>query len=174
MSNGSFGANPDTLSTKPAWDQPESLTPEQARCEKRALMLLARREHSRSELSQKLSQRGFAGDVIQTVLDDLQSQGWQSDARFAEVFIRNRAERGYGSLRIEAELAQRGVAKSDISHGWAQNPLDWDHIVQKLLLKRYAGPPEDWEDKRKRFAFLTRRGFNPELAHHYAGWWPKE
>lgn len=149
----------------------DSAQSELARCEKRALMLLARREHSRQELHAKLRQKGFARADIETVLDDLIEQGWLSDARFAEAFIRHRAARGYGPVRISAELHQRGVPSDAAAIGWAQSPVDWEANIQRVLQKRYTGSPDGWDEQAKRFGFLTRRGFPADLAHQYAGWW---
>ncbi len=46
--------------------------------------LLARREHSRLELYQKLKQKKFEPNIINTELDKLSDEGLQSDERFAE------------------------------------------------------------------------------------------
>ena len=51
-----------------------------------ALRLLARREHSRLELSLKLRQRKLPGDIINAVLDDYEKEGWLDDDRFADVY----------------------------------------------------------------------------------------
>ena len=77
-----------------------------------ALRLLARREHSRLELSLKLRQRKLPGDIINAVLDDYEKEGWLDDDRFADVYARQRMDLGYGPLRILGELQQRGVHKT--------------------------------------------------------------
>ena len=83
---------------------------------------LAQREHSRSELRQKLlrlaQQRAErvepdtpaidAAAGIDSLLDALQAQGLLSDQRFAESRLRVRAD-GQGLRRIQAELARHGV-----------------------------------------------------------------
>ena len=60
-----------------------------------ALRLLARREHSRYELSLKLRQRKVSGDIIDAVLDDYEKEGWLDDDRFADVYARQRMDLGY-------------------------------------------------------------------------------
>ena len=57
-----------------------------------ALRLLARREHSRLELSLKLRQRKLPGDIINAVLDDYEKEGWLDDDRFADVYARQRMD----------------------------------------------------------------------------------
>ncbi|MDX1626605.1 MAG: RecX family transcriptional regulator, partial [Wenzhouxiangellaceae bacterium] len=46
-----------------------------------AIRLLARREHSRRELDRKLRQRGWDGEDVEIVLDELDEAGLQSDRR---------------------------------------------------------------------------------------------
>lgn len=50
----------------------------------RAIDLLARGEHTRAELLDKLQGRGKAGVVVAGILDELAAQGLQSDARLTE------------------------------------------------------------------------------------------
>ncbi|SVA61312.1 uncharacterized protein METZ01_LOCUS114166, partial [marine metagenome] len=52
--------------------------------------MLARREHSRVELRSKLSARGFAEELIETLLESLQDERAQSDQRFAESLLSSR------------------------------------------------------------------------------------
>ena len=57
----------------------------------RALGLLTRREHSRRELSRKLTSRGVEAADVRSAVDRLEAEGWQSDTRFAEALVRSRA-----------------------------------------------------------------------------------
>ena len=61
---------------------------------------LARREHSRLELYQKLKQRQFEPDVINSELSKLLDEGLQSDERFAEAFLRSRIDKGLSLIHI--------------------------------------------------------------------------
>ena len=51
-----------------------------------ALRLLARRDYSRSELSQRLRSRGVSADEIESLLDDFERLGYLSDARYAQAY----------------------------------------------------------------------------------------
>ena len=73
----------------------------------RALRMLVRREHSREELRRKLERVAIEGDDIDSVLDDLATRGWLSDARFAEQAIRARSRR-FGPLK-RASAGQRSI-----------------------------------------------------------------
>lgn len=81
-----------------------------------ALASLARREHSRLEIAQKLQRRVATvepGELAQ-VLDRLQARGLLCDQRFAANWARARAGR-YGRRRIEQELRWRGIDRETIA-----------------------------------------------------------
>ena len=50
----------------------------------KAIKLLARRERSRAELQRLLDPEGERGPEVAALLDELQAQGWLSEARLAE------------------------------------------------------------------------------------------
>ncbi len=124
------------------------------------LNLLARREHSALELRHKLARRGFEPGQTETVLAELQCQGWQDDARFAESYASSRAERGYGPLRIRCELRERGVADDIADAALADLAGRWNANLERLYHKRYRGqPPDSGAEHARRQRFLRRRGF---------------
>src|SRR5579885_2595342 len=71
--------------------------------------LLARREHSRRELAAKLKRHHPDAALIERVLSGLEAERAQSDDRFVSEYVRQRSEKGYGPLRIQQELRQRGI-----------------------------------------------------------------
>jgi regulatory protein len=83
-------------------------------CSRRAVALLARREHSRVELTRKLAAKGFPEDLIGATLDDLECSGTLAAARFAESFIRTRVAKGQGPTRIRAEFAESAARRLPI------------------------------------------------------------
>ncbi|KPP97136.1 regulatory protein RecX [Marinobacter sp. HL-58] len=125
-----------------------------------ALRLLARREHSRMELSLKLRQRKIDTDVIERVLDNYEAEGWLSDERFADVYARQRMDLGYGPLRILAELQQRGVHTVPECIG-TMTDAQWAERATLLREKRFGlgDISEDWDEKVRQARFLARRGF---------------
>ncbi len=128
-----------------------------------AIRLLARREHSARELWRKLTERGLAAEVIGPTLAALAAEGLQSDARFAAEYLRSRAERGYGPLRIRAELAERGVAGSEIATALGEAEADWAVRACEVHRRRFGdGRPVDRRERARQMRFLQQRGFDGE------------
>jgi regulatory protein len=128
-------------------------------CKRRALDLLARREHSRRELERKLESRGFSADVIAPTLDDLEASGALATARFTESFIRARLASGKGPVRIRAELAERGVTEG--AEVLRDSGVDWVDAARAARAKRFgAALPRDFKERARQSRFLQSRGFN--------------
>jgi len=126
-----------------------------------ALRLLARREHSRLELRRKLEARDFGADVIDSVLAEVTDQGFLSDERFADVYVRGRCDRGFGPLRIQSELRERGVSGAladELLAAWADS---WLESAARQRAKRFGEQlPATTGERAKQIRFLQQRGFS--------------
>ncbi|WFE71071.1 regulatory protein RecX [Halomonas sp. M1] len=135
-----------------------------------AIQLLARREYSRAELARKLCQKAFEPEAIQSCLDALVEQSLQSDARFAESFIRSRIARGQGVIRIKGELRQRGVDQETLAAALAaveeREAVDWFELARETLARRYTSPGDTPKERAKRERFLASRGFDFEQIRY--------
>ncbi|HVF36283.1 MAG TPA: regulatory protein RecX [Candidatus Saccharimonadia bacterium] len=132
----------------------------------RALALLARREHSRRELEQKLAEKGYGGEESRPALDSLAERREQSDARYAEVLIRRRAGAGYGPRYIEAELVSHGIAPSAVRETLAS--VDWLAVAQAAVRKR-RGTAGDRATRERAAQYLARRGFPSDVVARAVG-----
>lgn len=125
--------------------------------------LLARREHSATELEQKLKKAAHPDDEIAAAIAELQAKKLQSDSRFAEQFVRNRIQKGLGELRIRQELKQRGVADTIQDQALAEAETDWFELACDVRCKRFGETvPEDMRQRAKQQRFLQYRGFTFE------------
>ena len=128
-----------------------------------ALLLLGRREHSAQELTGKLASRfslPSSSPEIQAVLVYLQASAYQSDERFAEMFVRERRSRGYGPTRIEQELRLRGIHDELIVQSVNRNDPDWNAVATAVRQKRFASvSAQQLKDKARISRFLHYRGF---------------
>lgn len=125
-----------------------------------ALALLARREPTGKELRRKLEGRGVERALIVQVLDELRSEGLQSDGRFAENYVRARAEKGCGPLRIAQEIKARGIEASMVEEQVRVNAPEEDSRIVALRSKRFGKrPATDTAERLHQYRFLQYRGF---------------
>lgn len=127
----------------------------------RALSLLTRREHSRTELTRKLLARGVDTDAAEATVAKLGEAGWQDDARFAESLLRSRSGAGYGPVRIRAELRMHQLASEVVEAAMSGFEGDWTAMARELVARRFgAGVEDDPGRRRKAAELLYRRGFS--------------
>jgi regulatory protein len=135
----------------------------------RALQALALREHSRSELRQKLLRPPRLAALsraaeVDALLDELQAQGLLNEDRFIESRVHARSAR-FGNRRIQAELAQHGLELD------AQTAQSLRHSelerARQVWVRRFGAqeaerPPQP-ADIARQMRFLAARGFSPEV-----------
>ena len=126
----------------------------------RAVRLLARREHTRAELTRKLAPHGTP-EEIDTVLNELARTGLQSDARFAESYVRSQSAR-LGAARLRQALRTKGVATELIETGLVDLPDEMER-AREVWTKKFAAPPSDAREWAKQARFLQGRGFSSEV-----------
>ena len=132
-----------------------------AELQEAAMRLLARREHSYAELTGKLMRKGWPEQAVGQLVQALADAGLQSDERFAEVYLRSRAGKAYGPLRIRAELSERGIDRSLVERAMGQLQINWLERAAQWYDRRYRGvPAADLKEKSRRQQALARRGFD--------------
>lgn len=130
----------------------------------RAVRLLARREHTRAELARKLAAHGTP-EEIDTVLNELAASGLQSDARFAESYLRGQATK-LGVARLRQTLRTKGVSAEIIADHVANLSNEFpDELARARALwqKKFSAPPADRNEWVKQARFLQGRGFAVEI-----------
>lgn len=125
-----------------------------------AMAYLARREHSRLELRQKLARKGFTADIIDRVLMELQADHLLNETRFVESFTRHRINQGYGPVRIQSELRQRGIERELLAEMLDSDAPEWVERACQARQKRFGSHlPTDQREWAKQMRFLQYRGF---------------
>lgn len=128
-----------------------------------AIGLLARREHAQSEIRRKLKDRGYDDELTTEVVDELTRQRLLSDDRFAESFIRARANRGQGPIRLRAELRQLQIPADMIDKHLAAAQVDWLELAMTVRERRFGGQaPVGVAERAKQVRFLQYRGFTTD------------
>ena len=123
-----------------------------------AIRWLARREHSRVELEQKLLAKGWDKSEVREALDDLTKLGYLSDARYACALTAQKAGR-YSRRGIAAELKAKGVGSLEIEGALAHARLDDEAVLTELWQRRFGRAPADEREKARQVRFLQSRGF---------------
>jgi regulatory protein len=133
-----------------------------AQLKMRGIALLARREHSRVELQNKLKRYTDDAALIVQVLEQLQAEKLLSDVRFAEGVARVRGAR-YGSARVAQDLRARGVS-GELAAGLVKDlKASEAERAQAAWDKRFGEAPADAAARAKQMRFLQSRGFASEV-----------
>lgn len=129
----------------------------------RAIRFLVLREHSGLELSRKLTQIGFSKEIIETVLQRLILEGYQSDRRYAEAYLKSRSDRGYGPLAIARDLKERGVNQTIIESIMIIDESYWQEQACRVKSKKFGDNlPSTLPERAKLYRFLQYRGFTDQ------------
>ncbi|MFO1393692.1 MAG: regulatory protein RecX [Steroidobacteraceae bacterium] len=128
-----------------------------------ALALLAGRDFGRAELARRLERRGYPVDKVAAVVQALTAERLLSEERFLEQFIRQRAGRGHGPVRIRMELRERGIADADIEEALEAAEQDWAAAAREARRRRFGvSPPGDYPARARQARFLQYRGFSAD------------
>lgn len=132
------------------------------------MRLLAVRDRTNQELTERLMKAGFSEDVVHEAVAWCRRLGYVDDARFARHWIEYRILHSpSGRLRLTMELRQKGVADRFIDAALAdmlpperEQELCIAAAVRRA--RRYRNDPADVRDRRLT-SFLARRGFSYDL-----------
>lgn len=122
---------------------------------------LSRRDHTEKELRQKLTTKGYCIEDIEEAIVFCQGHNWLDDARYAAMIMRNGVAKGWGALRIEQEMQQKGIHDTIINQTMTENEIDWYEHARDVALRKFGNSEVDSpKDKARRFRFMQSRGFD--------------
>jgi regulatory protein len=135
-----------------------------------AVAQLARREHSRAELRNKLRRRlgteAEPADVaaqVEKILDALQAKGLLSDTRFAAVLTRSRADR-FGTARIRYEMREHELPDEVIRPAIEALKATEEMRARDVWQRRFGEPPANATERARQMRFLAARGFSTAVV----------
>jgi len=139
---------------------------------RKAVSLLAARDHSAFELRRKLAKRELPGYAVDRAIDSLIEAGYVDDRRFALAFIETRLRKSHeGYAALLSGLLRRGVdrscAQSALEEGYtAQAERTAMEALREQLSRRGAVSPERLSSllMAKGFPYGRIREFLRELA----------
>lgn len=111
----------------------------------------------------KLQNKLFDPHEIELVLAEFVASGLLNDRHFVEHFIHYRTNKGYGPLRIQAELKQRGIAEDLIEEEMQITDNKWQQHARMAWQKRFKNClPHNLKTRAQQMRFLQQRGFTHE------------
>jgi regulatory protein len=129
----------------------------------RALAMLARREHTRAEMTRKLSPHAESPEQVEQLLDALAARGWLSEVRFAESRA-NALGRRFGSRKIEYDLRSRGVSAEVVEQAVERALTQELENCRAAWQRKFGALPQDAAERGRQMRFLAGRGFSAEAV----------
>jgi regulatory protein len=141
---------------------------ELTRAKNAAYRLLTYRPRSRVELVQKLRDKEFDEEIIDSVVAGLVRLGYINDTEFAHQWASGRIRlRGFGRRRIEQELRNKGISRELVRETLQDvfGELSEEDVARREADKRLRTLARfDPEVRRRRLAgFLERKGFASDI-----------
>lgn len=126
--------------------------------------MLARREHTRAEMTRKLSPHSESPEQVEQLLDALVARGWLSETRFAESRASALA-RKFGSRKIEHDLRSRGLSAEVVEHVVEQARTQELENCRAAWQRKFGVLPQTAAERGRQMRFLAGRGFSAEAVH---------
>lgn len=157
-----------------------------------AFYYLGRREHSKKELREKLLAKECEPQAVEDLLQEFESEGYQSDERMTSALIKDGIGKKHGKIRILQTLKKHGLSTissvDDIQmwideHGEFFSDLminatakeqenlnenyavDWLAQAVEARVKKYGEAiPTEPKEKARQLRFLQYRGFDMSVC----------
>ena len=132
-----------------------------------AVRLLTNREYCEYEMRQRLAGREFEDGVIDWTIHQLEQDGYLSEARFAEAYLRSRLKKGEAPWLAARRAEQKGARSDAVQAALAELVEDYDaeQAARDLILARDPGGFR-FDDERvwqRQARFLRNKGFHADI-----------
>ena len=137
---------------------------ERIKAKRRAMYILAQRDHSKKELYDKLI-KNYPEDLCRLVVDLMCEHGLIDVEKYSEKLYRAYINKGWGKSKIRFELRRKGLPDSLISQQEEEyDTEDFIDEIIRLVNKKYADKLDfsDYKSVQRVTAALARRGFGYE------------
>jgi len=129
-----------------------------------AAKLLSHKMRTRSELADRLKERGIDEEAVDSALDKLASYGYVDDAAYAKEYVQSAVLTGrWGRRAVEYRLKEKGLEQSDIDEAMAlYTQEDEEEIARKQFQAAATRLKSDdaRKQRQKIYAVLARHGFD--------------
>ena len=129
----------------------------------RAVSLLAQREYSRQELTDKLMAAQASPEEVEQALAQLEAKGLVDDARVVETLV-NRRSGKLGASRLRQELQAKGVSAELVAETMAGLKDTELARAQAVWQKKFGQLAATSAERNKQARFLASRGFSGDVV----------
>ena len=129
----------------------------------RAVSLLAQREYSRQELTDKLAEQDVSPEELALALAQLEAKGLVDDARVVETLVNRRAGK-LGGMRLRQELQAKGVSPDLVAETMAGLKDSEQARARAVWQKKFGQLASSGAERNKQARFLASRGFSGEVV----------
>ena len=129
----------------------------------RAVSLLAQREYSRQELTDKLTAAQASPEEVEQALAQLEAKGLVDDARVVETLV-NRRSGKLGATRLRQELQAKGVSAELVAETMAGLKGTEMARAQAVWQKKFGQLAATSAERNKQARFLASRGFSGDVV----------
>lgn len=138
------------------------------RAKRRILYLLGQMDRTEVQIRQKLQQGGYPEGIIEEAIAYAKDSHYLDDARYARNYVRFQQEKksreqmrmGLCQKGIRRELAEQALETECVSENEQELILKW------LQKKNYPGEAASFQEKRRIYQFLMRKGFHMDDILH--------
>lgn len=133
-----------------------------------ALRLLKFRPRSEHELKSRLAEKGFGGETVQAVLEEMRRTGLVGDARFARYAAAQAAVKPVGRRLILNRLREKGIAPELAEEAARAATEGKDDLERAREAAQRRAPALEGLSReaaqRRLFGYLSRRGFSSDVV----------
>lgn len=137
---------------------------ERIKAKRRAMYILAQRDHSKKELYDKLI-KNYPAELCRLVVDLMCKHGLIDEEKYSEKLYKAYLKKGWGKSKIRFELRRKGLPDSLISQ--QEEEYDTEDFIGEIIQivnKKYEDKLDfsDYKSVQRVTAALARRGFGYE------------
>jgi len=151
----------------------EKVLPKRAKL--RCMNLLKSRSYTEKQLSDKLKQGDYPQKSIIEAIEYVKAYHYVNDLQYAKDYYEYQKE-FRSRQRIKQDLIHKGITKEILEEIFSASDmenqdeefqdLEVEQILKLLKKKKYDESISTYDDKRKIYAFLLRKGFSSDKIQH--------
>ena len=135
------------------------------RAKKRVLYYMRNADKTRAQISKKLREGFYPGEVIDKTMEFLDKYGFADDADYADNYIEELRKKS-SKREIEAKLYQRGIDRALMEEKLSLITDEDEYTAAERALSGKYPHGVAAEDKNKAYGFLARKGFSYDSIRH--------